>query len=184
MVAPLAIAATVGGSLINAYGAMQQGAAQSQMYQYRSGIAQLNKQIALQNKDYSLATGETEAMRYGMAARARLGAIRSGSGASNIDVGSGSKADVQTSQQTVAGIDMSQIRTNAARRAYGFEVEATTDEAQSQLYTKAASYAAAAGRIKALGSLISGTASVSDKWLQGKSVGLFSGGADSSYYSA
>lgn len=174
-----AIGLSAGGSLINAAGALRAGGAQSQMLQYQAGIAQLNKQIALQNRDYALATGETEAVRYGMAARSRMGAIRAGEGASGIDIGSGSKAAVQEGQQLVTGIDMDQIRKNAARRAYGFEVEATTDETQAQLYTKASADAASAGRIKALGSLISGSASVADKWLQGGSVGLFNRGSGS-----
>jgi Tfp pilus assembly protein FimV len=140
------------------------------MFGYQAGVANLNSQIALQNRDYALSTGETEAKRYGMQAAQRMGAIRAGIGASGIDIGSGSKADVQTSQQAVSRIDLDQIRNNAARKAYGFEVEATQDTAQANLYTKAASDAKSAGEIKALGSLISGAASVADKWYQGSSV--------------
>lgn len=176
-------AATAGGSLLSAFGASRAGEAQSQMYQYQAGISQLKQKIDLQNRDYALAVGETEASRYGMQARQRMGAIRAGEGASGIDVGSGSKAEVQEGQQTVTDIDMAQIRNNAARRAYGFEVEATSDAAEAGLYTRAASDASKAGKIKALGSLISGTASVADKWLQGSSTGLFgsSSGGDAGF---
>lgn len=170
--AGLSTAASGGGSLLSAYGALKGGQATSEMYQYQAGISQLKQKIDLQNRDYAYATGETEAQKYGYAAQKRMGAIRAGAGASGIDVGSGSKADLQTSQQLVTDIDMAQIRNNAARKAYGFEVEASSDAAQAGLYTKAASDAKEAGKIKALGSLVSGTASVADKWLQGKSVGF------------
>lgn len=178
-------ALSAGGSLLGAFGAQQGGQAQGRMLAYQAGVAGLNRKIALQNRDYALATGETEAQRYGMQAAHRMGAIRAGIGASGIDIGSGSKAQVQEGQQLVTGIDLAQIRNNAARKAYGFEVEATQDAAQSGLYTAAAQEAVKAGNIKALGSLVSGAGSVASKWYQGSSAGLFggSGGADQSWYS-
>jgi len=163
---------TAGGTLLSAFGALQSGRSQSEMFQYQSGIATLNQKIALQNRDYALATGETEAQRYGMGAAQRLGKIRAAQGASGVDVNSGSPSQVQDSQQKVTDIDLAQIRNNAARRAYGFEIEASQDAAQSGLYARAGADAEKAGKIKALTSLVTGTASVADKWLQGRSVGL------------
>lgn len=178
----LAVGASGGGSLLSAFGALSSGQSQSSMYAYQSGVSQLKQKIDLQNRDYAYATGETEAQKYGMAARDRLGKIRAGIGASGIDIGSGSKAAVQEGQQTVTAIDNAQIRNNAARRAYGFEVEASSDAASAEMYSRASSDALKAGYLKAAGSLISGSASVADKWNQGKSVGIFSGDVDSSPY--
>lgn len=177
MVAPAALAtismgASAAGAGISAYGALQSGQAQSQMYQYQAGIAQLNKQIALQNADYAVATGETQARDYGMGAAQKFGAIRAAQGASGIDVGSGSTQDVQKGQKLATSIDLGTIRQNAARVAYGYETGAAQDEAQSRLYGMASKDAESAGRIKALGSLISGAASVSDKWLQMGQYGM------------
>lgn len=161
------------GSIINAFGALQSGSSSSLMYGYQAGVARLNQQIALQNRDYALATGETEASRYGMKARQDLGNIRAAAGASGLDIGSGSKAMVQDSQQFVTGIDLAQIRNNAARKAYGYTVEADADSRQATMLDRASSDASKAGGIKALSSLISGTTSVADKWLQGTSTGVF-----------
>jgi hypothetical protein len=136
------------------------------MYQYQAGVAETNQKIALQNRDYALNAGETEAVRYGMGAAQRGAQIKTGMSASGMDIGSGSKADVQSSQQVVSGMDLGQIRNNAARKAYGYEVEAAQNTAQAGLYTRAASDAESAGGIKALGSLVSGAGSVADKWLQ------------------
>lgn len=169
------MAATAAGAGISAYGASKSGQAQAGMYQYQAGVAQLNSQIALQNRDLALATGQTEAQRYGMAAAQRLGSIKAGGGASGIDVGSGSKADVTQSQQYVTGIDQATLYNNAARKAYGYEVESVMGTAQAGMYGQASSDAADAGNIKALASLVSGAGSVASKWTQGTSGGLFGG---------
>jgi len=167
--------------LLSGFGALSGGQAQSRQLQYQAGVAELNRKIALQNADYAQAVGETDAVRYGMQAAHRMGAIRAGIGASGIDIGSGSKAAVQDSQQFVTTMDLAQIRSNAARKAYGFDVEATQDAAQAGLYTAAAADAKSAGEIKALGSLVSGVGSVADKWYQGNSVfGATSSGGSSS----
>src|ERR1035437_8859867 len=142
MVAPAMLAGVgmVGSAvsgLISGAGSLAKGAAGQAMYSYQAGVAQLNSKIALANRDYTYATGEEDAKRYGMGARQRMGAIRAGEGASGIDIGSGSKAAVQTGQQTVTNIDEATMRNNTARKAFGYQVEATQDTAQSQVYTMA-----------------------------------------------
>lgn len=169
----IAAVATIGGAGISAYGAYSGGQAKSRQLQYQAGVAELNRKIALQNKDYALQAGETQAQQYGMAAAQRQGSIRAGAGASGLDVGSGSKAAIQDSQRAVTEIDMAQIRNNAARKAYGFDVEATQNSAQADLYRMGASDAETAGEISAAGSLVSGAGSVASKWSQGSKDGLF-----------
>jgi uncharacterized membrane protein YgcG len=168
--------AAAAGAGISAYGAVQSADAQSKQYQYKAGVATLNSQIALQNRDLALASGQTEEQQYGMQAAQRMGAIRAGAGASGIDVGSGSKAAVQSSQQYVTGIDQTTIYNNAARKAYGYEVESAEDIAEVGADTAAASNAKQAGDISAAASLVSGAGSVASKWTQGSSGGLFGGG--------
>ena len=160
------------GSLLSYFGAKQEGTATQAMYNYQAGIAQLNQKIALQNRDYSLATGEQQAAQEGMKQRAIAGRTKAVQGASGIDVGSGSSVDVQTSEAKIAGMDLATIRNNAARKAYGYTVEAAQDTAQAGLYTMAGVNAKQAADIKATGSLISGVTGVADKWLQASSMGL------------
>lgn len=167
------IGASVAGTILSAFGAGQSGKAQERMLQYQAGVAQLQKQIALQNRDYELNVGETEAAKYGMGSRFLRGKILSAQGASGIDVGSGSAVDVRAGQKEVSDIDMATIRNNAARKAYGYEVEAATDEAQSGLYTRAAADVKKATGVNIASSLLSGVSSVSSKWLQGNTVGLW-----------
>jgi len=179
MAAPLAIfsmGSSALGGIMGAIGAKKTAAAQADMYNYQAGVAQYNKQIAIQNENYSFASGEQEAGRYGMKAAQQAGQIRAQQGASGVDVNSGSAAAVQESQHTVAQIDMGTIRQNAARQAYGYAVEAQGQQFQSDLYGMAAKNVKAAGNINAISSLLSGASSVSSKWLQASQAGIFGGG--------
>lgn len=162
----IGMALSAGGSLINAYGKASSGESTASMYQYQAGVAQMNKKIALQNADYARVTGEVEAQGSGMKTRALVGEIKAHQGASNIDVNSGSGVAVRDSQLEVGYQNQSIIRSNAARKAYGYEVEAAQAESQSQIYTMAARGSKTGGYIGAISSLIGGAGSVADKWYQ------------------
>ncbi len=167
------IAAAIGGSLLSAQGEKQKAAATSQMYTYQAGIADLNRRIALNNRDYAIYSGGEDAKRFGMKSAQVAGSIKATEAASGIDVRAGSKVAVQAGQKQVSDLDTATIRNNAARKAYGYELEATTADKQEQMYTAASSNSLEAGNIAAAGSLISGVSSVSSKWLQGNSQGLW-----------
>ncbi len=169
----IGIAGAAGGSLLSASGNLQKGESQSRMYTYQAGIADLNRRIALSNRDYAIYSGGEEAKRFGMKSAQVAGSIKAKQSASGIDVRSGSSVDVQQSQKAVSDLDMATIRNNAARKAYGFQVEADTDVLQTAAYTSAAADSLKAGNIAAAGSLISGASSVSDKWLAGNKAGLW-----------
>lgn len=173
ILAGIGIGGSALGGILGAYGAKQSAEAQSQTYMYQAGIAEYNKKIALQNRDYAYAAGEKEAVRYGFRARQQLGSITAGLGASGFKVDTGSAADVARSQRDVALIDQATIRDNAARVAYGYATQAEGQGLQAGLYTKAAADTRKAGKINMLSSLLSGATSVSSKWLQGNQVGIF-----------
>ena len=90
------------------------------MYTYQAGIADLNRRIALDNRDYSIYAGGEAAKRYGMKSAQEAGSIIAKQAASGIDVRYGSTVDVQKSQKQVSDLDMATIRNNAARKAYGY----------------------------------------------------------------
>lgn len=176
MAAPLAIGsmvATAVGGITSAFGAIQGGGAEAAMYNYRAGVAQLNRQIAQQNAEYEVKAGEVQAQEVGMKTRYEVGRIRAAQGASGLDVNKGSAADVRISQEEIGEEDQATTRANAARRAYGYEVEGMGYQAESRLDVAAGEQARTSGYIKAASSLLGGASSVADKWYQGRSVGLF-----------
>lgn len=172
----VAIGSTVLGAATSAAGAYSSGQSQGAMYQYQAGIAAMNSQIAKQNADYAIAAGEVSAQESGMKTRAQIGTTIAQQGAGGLAVGSGSNARVVTSERAIGQEDQALIRSNAAKQAYGFEVQAAQDTAQGQLYSAASTNAKTAGDINAVGSFLSGAGSVSSKWLQASQTGALGGG--------
>ena len=91
-------------------------------------------------------------------------------GAGNIDVNSGTAALVQGSEISVGAQNEAVLRSNAARRAYGFQVQAAEDTAQGQVATLQAQQDITRGQIGAEASLLGTAGSVADKWFKFKSL--------------
>lgn len=173
------IGASAVGSAISAGGAYASGQANSKMYGYQANVARINSQIALQNADYARMQGEQQSVIQGRKGAQQLGGIRAAEGASGLSVGSGSSKDVQASQKSTTALDLNQIRSNAAKTAYDFDVQSTQDQNQAGLYSAAASNSKTAGDISALSSIVGGAGSVSSKWLAGQQQGLWGNAGDS-----
>ena len=184
MTAPIVGAVGLGSSLVGgilgAFGQKQSAEAQSRMYAYQAQVAQINSQIDKQNADYARMVGDRQALNFGLKEAQQEGQIKVGQAASGLDVNSGSPADVQRSQRQVGQMDLATIRDNAAKTAYDYNVKSTQDINQAGLYGMASTNARQAGNINVAASLLSTAGSVSSKWLQGNTVGLF-GSGDSSY---
>ena len=174
IMAAVGLASTVVGSVVGAMGAEQTAQAQNQMYQYQARVANLNSTIAKQNAAYALYAGEVQTQQAGMQAKQQIGETRAIQGSSNLAVGSGTGASVVTSEQELAQQSESLVRADAAKRAYGYEVEATSATAQAQLDTMAGRNALVAGDIGATSSILGGASSVSSKWAQASQTGIFS----------
>lgn len=161
------------GGVIGAGGALESGQAQSQMYNYQAGMAQMNAKIAKQNADYAINVGEHQAENYGLQAGQRMGQIKSAQGASGLDVNSGSAQQVQKGQATITNMDLTQIRSNAAKTAYNFDVQSVQDQQQAQLYRMAGAQSITASQYNAAASILGSASSVSNEWLQGQQSGLY-----------
>lgn len=180
-IANVGAGASAAGGITSAIGAILGGNAQASTYKYQSGVALINKQIALQNADYSRKVGEVEAQQSGMKTAAQISSTKSIQSASGIDVNSGSHVGVRDSEEEIGQLDESIIRSNAAKKAYGYEVEASKDEAESKVLDSASSKSKMAGYLSAFGSVLGAAGSVSSKWLQASQVGIGSSTGTSLY---
>lgn len=178
-IAAIGIGATLASGFVNAAGDLFGGAAQGKMYEYQAGVARMRSQVAEQNARWAVNTGETNAQISGMHTRFQVGQIRAGQGASNIAVSSPSSTGVRAGQTEVGQIDESVIRTNAARRAYGSEVESASAAAEAGALSTASATARTASYYSAASSILGGAGNVSSKWLQASQAGVpgFGGGA-------
>ena len=172
-VGSIGIGASLAGGILGAVGAEKGGQAQQQMYNYQAQVAKINSTIDLQNRDYALNTGEQQSVVEGLKAGQQFGAIRAAQGASGVNVNTGSTTDVQRSQRTIASMDLTQIRSNAAKTAYDYSVKSVMDTNQASLDVMAGQNAKLAGDIGAFSSILGSVSSVSSKWLQGKQAGMF-----------
>lgn len=95
------------------------------------GVGAFNAKVAeLQAKD-ALVRGAQEEGRYRAQVRGLLGTERVAYAAGNIDVSYGSAVDVQADTEFMGELDALQIRTNAAREAWGYQVTAANARAGS-----------------------------------------------------
>lgn len=164
--AMITMGTTAAGGIIGAIGSRYSGAAQANLFNYQAGVAQANQLLAKQDANYTLASGEVSAQQSGMKTRAQVGETRAGFGAGN--VAGGSANAVERSETEIGAENQALIRSNAAKRAFGFEVEAAKDTAQGTMYQTAARTARTAGDISALSTIIGSAGQVASKWLQYK----------------
>lgn len=154
----------IAGAGVSAFGTYEQGQAQGANADYQSQVAANNAAIARENANMTEASGAAKEAAQGMRTRAAGGTIKAAQGASGIDVNSGSTVDVQRAAAKLGALDSLTIRSNTARESYGYQVQATSDDAESKLLTQEAGQARQAGTIGALGTFLSGASSVGLKF--------------------
>ena len=113
------------GAAVSAVGSMEAGSAAKASADYQSQVARNNALIANQNATWTAQAGESKVAAQGMKTAAVVGQAKAAQGASNIDVNSGSAAAVRAGTQSLGMLDAMTIRSNAARQAYGYTVQAT-----------------------------------------------------------
>lgn len=168
--------------------------AQARAYTYKAGVAEMNRRLKLQDADYARWAGESEAVVSGSKTKFAESTAKAKQSGSGLEVDFGSPNAVRDSILQVGRFDQSMIRNNAARKAYGYEVEAagqqaekTLDEMSADSSKKAAMFArqggnqaadaaSTAGDIGMFTSILGATSSVSSKWLQGSQLGMVGGG--------
>lgn len=180
------MAASAGGGALGVVGSLFGGAAKSAQYKYQAGVAKVNADIARQNAEYAIRSGETEARQSGMKTGATIAKQTVGQAANNLDITSGSPEQVRESTHSLGMEDQSTIRENAGRKAYGQLTEAAVQDANAKMYGRASTTAKIASYIDAGSSFLSSASSVSSKWLQGQQLGMWGGQptilGDATYY--
>lgn len=151
--AAIAAAAAAG---VEAIGQIQQSRAAAASAGYNAKVAQNNAQIATQNAAFAGGEGEQQAGVEGLKTKATYGGTLARQGASGIDIKSPSFQNVLTSEAELGKVNAMNIRSNAARQAYGYQTQATSDLAQAQLDRAQQKYAKRAGYINAASTIIGG----------------------------
>lgn len=120
---------------------------------YQSKVAKANAKLANYQAADALARGSVAEFRHRQQVGKLVGAQRAGYGAQGIDVNDGSALDVQADTAYMGELDALTIRNNAAREAWGYQVQANDSMLQASL-------ARSQGITGAAGTLLGGAGSL------------------------
>lgn len=148
-------------SVVSGVGAIAQGQAAKSSANYNAALAENNAKIASQNATWAAQSGEQKVAQRQSKTRAEAAAIATNQAASGIDIGSGSALDVKTSAAQLGELNAINIRSDAARQAYGFQTEQASDLAQASLDRAQGKNAENAGLIGGATSFLGGASEAS-----------------------
>lgn len=154
--APLAVPAMLAGTAISAFGAYSQGQSASASAGYNAQVAANNATVAKQNAQFAGAEGEQNTAAAAAKTRAAEGAILANQGASGVDVKNGSNVDVRESEAKIGMLNTLNVRSQAARTAYGYQTQSASDTGQQSLYQSQQSADQTAGYLNAGSTVIGG----------------------------
>lgn len=126
---------------------------QAQQYEFNAGIADLQAQDAAQR-------GLEEEQRFRTQVRGLIGTQRAGFAGQNVVVGDGSAADVQADSARLGELDAQQVRANAQREAWGFQVQADDLRMGAKVARQGGQAARTAANWQAAGSVLSAGSSL------------------------
>jgi hypothetical protein len=178
----LAVGLSAVGTGISALGAIKQGNALSAMSNYQAQVEANNAKIAAQYAENATQTGESQAYTQGLKERQQEEAVTAGLAAGNVDVNTGSAAQVRQSAREVGQLDVETVRQQAALQAYGYRVQQTGFQAQSQLETAQAGFESTAGWLAGAGTLASGAANITNFGLLTGAIPGAGGGDAGTFY--
>lgn len=128
-----AMGLSAAGTGTTAAGDIMGGIAASKADKFNEQVALQNAALAKQNAALEGGIGEANYGMAGLKTAQEVGGIKDAQSGRGVDVNSGSAKMVQQSQSEMGMLNQANIRSNAARAAYGFEVQAVGDENQAAL---------------------------------------------------
>lgn len=127
-----------------------------------------NATLAATQATQSIAEGDVAAGQRLTAGREEVGADRASFGAQGVSVDSGSAADVQANTARFSALDAMTMRNNAARKAWGYQVEAQNYTEQGILAKLGGENTAEGLRSQAVGTLLTGASEMYDLYTSNK----------------
>lgn len=141
---------------------------------YQAQVNRNNAVIAENNAKAVQDAGQTEEQAQRQKTAQLVGRARATMAANGIDTTSGTSLDILGDTAKLGELDALTIRSNTARKAYGYRVQGMSDMAQADLDVASGKNAVAAGQTNAFGSVLSGATSLSDKFMGWQKQGLLS----------
>lgn len=118
---------------LQSLGIMQQGQAAAGAAKFNAKVSAENAAVARQNAAIISQAGSEQAAQKSLGNKEVMGSFKANKGAGGVDINSGSSAQTESSIGEIGQLDAMTIRSNATKEAYGQQVKATNEEAQSLL---------------------------------------------------
>lgn len=151
------------------------GKAQKVAAESEAQLADFNASVADVQADDAIQRGNEEENRFRMGVRGMIGSQRASFAGAGVDVGFGSAVDVQADAAYLGELDALTIKTNAAREAWGYQVQGQDLRKRAEIARKEGVYLEKAGNaagnaayVGAGGTLLTGTANLSDRYGWGR----------------
>lgn len=122
------------GAGVSAYGAYQQQQSANAAAEYNAKVANRNQQIAKIQAEEAKKQGDIEAKKYKQQVAALQAGQRAGYAGAGILVDAGTPYQVGEDTSVLGELDAMTIKRNAARQAWGYQVQGMNYSAESDLY--------------------------------------------------
>jgi hypothetical protein len=156
--------ASIGSTVMSTIGGIQQGNAASAAAGYNAKIAAQNAELQRQNAAFAGAQGEQNVAAAQAENKAKLAAIEAEQGASGVDINSKSSSQVRQSASKLGMLNALNIRSEAARKAYGFQTDAVNSDAESRLSKAQGKSAKIGGYLNAGATVLGGVGKAVDSY--------------------
>jgi len=151
---PIMVGLMAGGTALQVVGQVKAGNASRRAGDEAADLELFNAQVAEgQARDAEL-RGQVDVQHQRQAIRGVIGNQRAGFAAGNVDVSSGSAADVQADAAFLGELDVQTIEENARREALGFRQEGERAKRRASYSRKSGQAAQSASRWAAAGTIL------------------------------
>lgn len=152
----LAIALTIGSTLLGAAGQIQQGQATAAANNYNAKVQEMNAQLSERRSRDAIDRGKADEQRKRTEVARVMGAQKAAMAANGVDIGYGSPLDTIVDTAKMGELDALTIRSNSYREAYDDNVDAVNKRAGAKLSRMNANAAETAGYLGAAGTVLTG----------------------------
>ena len=121
------------GLAAGAAGSVLKGVTAAESASYNAQVARNQAIVESQNAQHAAGATAATTEEAGLKARAEGGNVRAAVAANNLDVNTGSPADVQTSQRVIGGFNEAVTANKGAEAVYGYQTQATNEASQAIL---------------------------------------------------
>lgn len=152
----IALALTLGSTLLGAFGAIQQGKAANEAAKYKAQVGEMNATLADRRAKDAVERGAKDEQRKRLEVARLQGEQRAAMAANGVDLTFGSPLDTMVDTAKLGELDALTIRTNAYREAYDYQVDGVNKRAGATLDRMEGKNAQKAGYLSAAGTVLTG----------------------------